>query len=70
VGAVKELSAHFTASVLRGSTLSHSRHWKSVLPFESKTGLIRLLQCGHLSMTDLPVLPRQWATGTKVPNGS
>ena len=67
LAAPKGLSAHFTASVRSGSTLSHSRHRNSVLPFAANTGRIRLLHLGHRSMANLPEFFLQPTSGTKVP---
>jgi hypothetical protein len=46
-GEANGLSAHFTASALRGSTFSHCRHLRSVLPSDVTTAVMRLLQRGH-----------------------
>lgn len=47
VGEAKGLSAHYAASVLSGSTLSHCRHRRSVLPSAVATAIMRLEQRGH-----------------------
>jgi hypothetical protein len=47
VGEAKGLSAHFAASVLSASTLSHCRHRRSVLPSAVATAIMRLKQRGH-----------------------
>jgi hypothetical protein len=49
------LSAHFSASVWRGSSRSHFKHLNSVRPFSAMTAFIRLLQRAQrvVSMVDL-----------------
>ena len=68
VGEAKGLSAYAASSVFSGSTLSHCRHRRSVLPSSVATAFMRLEQRGHRdgSMETSCFLSKR-ENGTKVP---